>query len=378
MPLLTYTETRPWSKAIKQAVVTRKMPPWFAEAGTGRFHNDRSLSQNEIDTLVRWVDARAPEGNPKDAPAPAAFVEGWGIGLPDAVFEMPAAFDIPASGVVDYRWVVIPLGFKEDRWIRAIEVRPGNRAVVHHIAAFSRRPGSPWLADVQPGVMVPKAPGVSEFGMADGIVGEYVPGLPAKPFPGESAMLIPAGSDIVLQLHYTPDGKATADRSKFGMIFAKEPPQQRFLYLGVATTTFVIPPNDPSVRVDAQMTFGTDVRLLDLQPHMHLRGKSFEFRATYPDGTEETLLRVPKYDFNWQITYELAGEKLLPAGTKITATAVYDNSPNNPRNPNPNVEVRNGDQSTDEMMAGVIHVAVPRDVDFRKLFRRSETPYRKP
>jgi hypothetical protein len=378
MSLLTYTDVRPWAKSIKAAVLNRKMPPWFADPEVGHFRNDRTLPKSEVDTLVRWVDTGAPEGDTRDAPKPLEFVEGWGVGKPDAVYEMAQPFEVPANGVVDYQWVVIPLGFKDDRWIRAIEVRPGNRQVVHHIGAFLRTRGSRWLSDVPPGITVPKAPGGSEAGMSNGIVGEYVPGLVGKTFPEGTAMLLPAGSDIVMQLHYTTTGRATSDRSKIGLYFAPEPPNQRFLTLGVATSDFTIPPNAPATRVIARTTFGSDVRLLYLQPHMHLRGKSFEFKATYPDGHEEVLLRVPQYDFSWQLRYELAGEKLLPAGTTITATALYDNSANNPRNPNPNVEVRNGEQSTDEMMAGIIHVAIPLDLDMRRLLHRAAAVYESP
>jgi hypothetical protein len=344
----------------------------------GHFINDRTLPQAEKDTLVRWAETGAPEGDPKDAPSPLKFVEGWGIGTPDSVYEMAKPFDIPATGLLDYQWVVIPLGFKEDRWVRAMEVRPGNRSVVHHMAVFARRPGSIWLADAKPGEAVAKAPGGSEGGMSDGIIGEYVPGLAPKTFPEGSAMLIPAGSDMVLQLHYTPNGKATTDRSKIGLFFAPEPPRQRFLTYGITNMRYVIPPNAPSVRVDARTTFGSDVRLLYLQPHMHLRGKSFEFRAIYPDGREEVLLRVPGYDFYWQLRYELPADTVLPAGTTVTATAIYDNSPNNPRNPDPTVEIRNGDQSTDEMMIGLIHIAVPLGLDMRKLIRRAAAPYETP
>jgi len=377
MSLLSYADARPWARSIKEAVLTRKMPPWFADPSIGHFKNDRTLPQTEKDTLVRWVEAGAPEGNAKDAPRPLHFVEGWGVGKPDEVYEMKP-FDIPATGVLDYQWVVIPLGFKEDRWIRAIEMRPGNRSVVHHIAVFERRAGSRWLADAKPYEAVPKAPGASEGGMSDGIIGEYVPGLVPKTFPEGTAMLITAGSDLVLQLHYTPNGKATTDRSKIGIFFASGPPKERFFTLGIINSKYVIPPNAPAVHVDAKATFGSDVRVLYLQPHMHLRGKSFEFRATYPDGREEVLLRVPNYDFFWQLRYELAADTAMPAGTTVAAYAVFDNSPNNPRNPDPNAEVRSGDQSTDEMMVGIVHLAIDPKMDLRKLTRRSPPPYEAP
>src|SRR5579871_3462695 len=171
MPLLTYTDARPWAKAIKQAVLTRKMPPWMADESVGHFRNDRRLTQPEIDILTQWTDQGAPEGNPKDAPAALQFSEGWAIGKPDMVLEMPAAFDVPARGTVDYQWILIP-AFKEEKWIQAFEVRPGNRAVVHHVAAFWRRKGSPWMSGVQPGVFTPKPSGASETGSADGIIAE--------------------------------------------------------------------------------------------------------------------------------------------------------------------------------------------------------------
>ena len=375
MPLLSYREARPWARSIREAVLTKKMPPWFADPETGHFKNDRTLPQAEKDTLVRWVDGGAPEGNKQDAPRPLEFVEGWSAGKPDAVYDMKP-FPIPATGAIDYQWVVIPLGFKEDRWVRAVEMRPGDRSVVHHGAIFERRAGSKWLADAQPYEAVPKAPGGSEAGMSDGLIGEYVPGQQAKVLPEGTAMLIRAGSDLVLQLHYTPNGKATSDQSKIGLYFAPGPPKERFLTYGVSSTKYLIPANAPAVRVNTEITLGTDARLLFLQPHMHLRGKSFEFRATYPDGREQVLLRVPNYDFYWQLRYELPDNTILPAGTKIAVTAVFDNSANNPRNPDPSQEVRNGEQSKDEMMVGLLHLALDPSTDLKALFRRpNAAPY---
>jgi hypothetical protein len=374
MSLLSFKEARPWAKSMKEAVLTGKMPPWFADPGVGHFKNDRTLPQNERETLVRWVDGGAPEGDPKDAPRPISFVDGWAAGQPDAIYEMKP-FDVPANGVLDYQWVVIPLGFKEDRWIRAIELRPGVRSVVHHIVALERRAGSTWLADARPFEAVPKAPGGNETGGSDAILGEFVPGASPKTLPEGTAMLLHAGSDIVLQLHYTPNGKATTDRSRFGLFFAPAPAEKRFLSYGIGAGKYVIPPNAPDVRVTAQATFDCDVRLMYLQPHMHLRGKSFDFTAIYPDGHEELLLRVPNYDFYWQLRYELAEDRILPAGTKLVLNAVYDNSINNPRNPDPSKEVRPGEQSTDEMMVGIIHVAVDPSIGPKALMRKAPPSY---
>jgi hypothetical protein len=369
MPLLTYSDARPWAKAMKEAVLTRKMPPWPADTSVGHFKNDRHLRQAEIDTLAKWVDAGAPEGNPKDAPSPLEFTEGWAIGKPDLVLGMSAPFEIPAQGTLDYQWILIP-GFKEDKWIQAFEVRPGNRAIVHHVAAFWRRPGSPWMADVKPGVPVAKPSTAPETGASDGIIAEYVPGIPPLQLPKGYAMFLPGGSDIMLQVHYTPNGKATQDLSRLGFIFAPAPPEYRVITWGVGTFAFKIPPYDPDYRVHAAMTFGADVRVLGMNAHMHLRGKSADVRATYPDGRVEELLRIPKYDFNWQITYEPEGDLRLPAGTKIEAFSVYDNSANNPHNPDPSKEVRWGDQTSDEMMAVYMHLALPVGQDPRALFRR--------
>ena len=373
MSLLTYRDARPWAKAIKQAVLTRKMPPWSADGSVGHFRNDRRLNEGEIDKLAKWVDSGAAEGSSKDAPPPLQFAEGWAIGKPDTVLEMPVDFEIPAQGVMDYQWILIP-GFKEDRWIQAFEVRPGNRAIVHHVAAFWRRPGSPWMADAKPGVPTPKPSSAPETGAADGIIAEYVPGIPPLVMPKGYAMMLPAGSDILLQVHYTPNGKATTDRSRVGFIFEPEVPEYRVITFGMAALQLKIPPYDSNYRAQATATFGTDVRLLGINPHMHLRGKSAEINVTYPDGRTEPLLRVPKYDFNWQITYEPEGDIRLPAGTRIEAVSFYDNSPNNPFNPDPAKEVRWGDQTYDEMMAVFMHLAMPASVDPRMLYRRPSYP----
>jgi hypothetical protein len=366
--MLTYKETRPWAKAMKEAVLGKKMPPWMADGG--HWANDPQLSPDEIKMLVNWVDGGSLEGAPGDAPPPLKFLEGWNIGQPDVVLEMPKAFEVPAKGTVEYQWVVIPTGFKEDKWIEALEVRPGDRSVVHHVIAFYRRPGSQWLADATPGVPTAKVSGTSETGMSDGSIGGYVPGLPPQRLPEGRAVLLPAGCDIVLQLHYTASGKPASDKTKFGMVFAKHPVTERSFGLGLANTKFVIPPGASGYRVNAEMTLDRDVRIVNFTPHMHLRGKAFEYRAVLPDGTTETLLKVPKYDFNWQLTYQLASERVLPAGTKIQGSAWFDNSPNNPFNPDPKAEVKFGDQTWDEMMVGFVGVAIDPAVSPSKLLRR--------
>jgi hypothetical protein len=369
MSFMTYDEVRPWAKAMKTAVLTKKMPPWSADPHYGKFANDRSLSQAEMDTLVAWVDAGAPAGNPKDAPKPREYFQGWQIGKPDVVYELPTPIDVPASGVVDYTYVVIPTNFTEDKWVQFAEVRPDARQVLHHVLAFLRPPGSSFLRDAQPGVpYIPRhrvsegrQGGQAQGNIQDQIPGEmlvgYAPGLPPTQCKPGEAKLIKAGSDIVLQLHYTPNGKTVTDRSKFGLIFAKEPPQKRVMTMMAMNFFLKIPAGDPNYEVHSRAILQQDVNLVSLMPHMHLRGKDFLYKAVYPTGESQVLLSVPKYDFSWQIAYGLDQELLLPKGTRIECTAHYDNSANNPANPDATKEVRWGDQTFEEMMIGFFDVS---------------------
>jgi len=372
---LSYESTRPWAKAIKTAVLTKKMPPWFADPHVGKFANDRSLSEADIHTLVSWVDAGAPEGDSKDAPKPVDWVEGWRIGKPDAVISMPIEYHVPSSGTIDYQYIVIPTGFTEDKYVQLAEARPGNTKLVHHIIAFVREPGNPWMKDAKPGVpYVPKDPELSPEDQKKQEEAEAK--LPGIPFPGDflvayapgtvpdvikpgRAKLIKAGSDIVLQMHYTADGTAGGDISKIGLVFSKTPPAERMLTINTANVTFSIPPGSADTQVNAKMTLQQDATLVSFLPHMHFRGKSFEYRAIYPDGRKEVLLSVPHYEFNWQLTYDLAREKKLPKGTVIEGEAHFDNSANNRYNPDPTKEVHYGEQTWEEMMIGFFDVAVP-------------------
>jgi hypothetical protein len=366
----SYQEVRPWAKAIKQAVVLKKMPPWFADPQVGHFRNDTSLSKAELDTLVAWVDAGAPEGNPRDLPPARQFLTGWNIGQPEQVIEMPQAFDVPASGTVDYQYVILPYKFPEDRWVQAAEVRPGARNVVHHVIAFIREPGSKWMRDQQPGV--PFVPALNSKGEREGISGDvlsgFAPGMPVDILEAGRGRLVKAGSDIVFQLHYTTNGKPQKDQTKVGIAFCKEPPTQRVMVLGASNRKFVIPAGDANYRVDAEIELNHEVTLSSLLPHMHLRGKDFEYRVTYPTGETETILRVPRYDFGWQFWYNPAKEMVLPKGAKISCTAHFDNSVNNPNNPDATKEVRWGDQSWEEMMIGFFDVVFPADMDPKLLF----------
>ena len=373
--MLTYKDARSWAKAMKEAVLTKKMPPWFADPAYGHFSNDRRLTPEEISTLVSWVDQGALEGDPKDAPERLEFDEGWTIGKPDVVLEMPVEYTVPAQGTIEYTYFLLPKVFSEDKWIEKFEVRPGARSVVHHVVMISRPPGSKWLEEMKPGAAwVPpkeKDDGKREADSGEGafllgdieMVSVYVPGgLAYQTGPGQ-ARLMKAGSDLIFQMHYTASGKQTADRTRVGIVFAKQPPRERVVNTFIMNTRFRIPAGAPDQVVDARVTVHQDATLLNLFPHMHFRGKAFEYQVKYPTGETETLLRVPKYDFNWQLTYQLAQPLKLPKGTVLTAIAHYDNSPNNPYNPDPKSEVYWGDQSWEEMLAGFVDFAIPPNMD---------------
>ena len=376
MSLLTYKETRPWAASIREAVLLKKMPPWFADPTHGSFSNDRRLSERELAILSKWAESGAPEGDAADAPPPKEFASGWEIGEPDLVLDVGYDYPVPASGDVPYTYFVVPTGLTEDKWVERVEVRPGTRSVVHHIVVTTRTPNSKRYKDVKPGEpFVPKkkakkkrkkdtGAGVLEVLDANReILATFVPGGVAyKTRPGE-ARLLPAGSDLIFQMHYTTNGKPASDRSVIGIKFADEPPQRRVVNSFISNTLLVIPPGDPNRRVDARVKVHEDIELLSLFPHMHLRGKAFEYRAIFPSGESRTLLSVPKYDFNWQLTYYLDEPIMLPKGTEIVATAWYDNSPNNPFNPDPSETVYWGDQTWEEMLAGFVDFAIPVELD---------------
>jgi hypothetical protein len=369
MPFLTYSDTRPWAKAIREQAVARKMPPWFADPAYGHFANDRSLSQTEIDALANWVNAGAPAGDPKDAPSPREWPQGWNIGTPDEVFEMPAAFHVPAKGAVDYQYLILPTNFTEDKWVQKVEVRPDNRSTVHHAVVYIREPGSKWLEGEPRGATftVPIAKG---FTTSD-ILMVYTPGNSYDQWPAGIAKRIQAGSDLVLQMHYTPSGQAVEDRTRIGVVFAKEAPKQAVLSLQMSNDRFVIPPGESNYRVQVSGTLPNDALLISMFPHMHLRGKGFEYLITGPNGRVETLLKVNHYDFQWQLNYRLAEPRLIKAGTRLQWVGYFDNSPNNPGNPDPTMEVRYGEQSWEEMMIGFFDVVVDASMDKPKFFKRN-------
>ena len=310
-PLITYEQARPWAashEARREAEDGCRpgtpIPPTDISA------NDRSLTEKEINTIVAWVNAGTPKGDPADMPAPATFVEGWGIPKPDVIFQLPHPFSVPESGMVEYQYVILPTGFTEDKWVQAAEARPTDRSVVHHIIAYVREPGSNYFKGQKPGVFFeappPKQDEKNDTSAlpSDFLVG-YAPGQTAEILQPGQAKLIKAGSDIVLEVHYTPNGKATTDQTRLGIVFAKEPPKERVLTLSAVNGTFKIPPGDPNYRVDASFEVPRDVKLVCLHPHMHTRGKDFEYRLVFPDGKTQTLLKVPAYNWHWQLWYNL-------------------------------------------------------------------------
>jgi len=366
MPLLTYQQVRPWAKAMKQAVAKRTMPPWDADPRYGHFANDRAMTDKEIQTIVAWADAGAPEGNSAETPKPRTFAEGWRMGKPDLIFEMPKDFNVPASGTIPYQWIKIPSGFKEDTWVEGIEVRAGNPAVVHHAVVYAREP------EVEYGKAAPygefflnplettaKLKEQIRYMYSTTLQPEHLqvfaPGAdPILLKPGQ-ARLIKAGADIIFEMHYTPNGKAQTDRSRVGLILAKNPPTERVRTIRLNNGVPIsIPPGEANYRLESRVEAIEPMRIVSFMPHMHLRGKSMEFRAQYPDGKTEVLLSVPHYRFQWQMTYYLAEPKVVPKGTILTCVAVFDNSANNPNNPDPTKRVPGGIQSWDEMMAGFV------------------------
>jgi len=288
---------------------------------------------------------------------------------PDMVLEMPAEFQVPAKGTIEYQYILVPGKFTEDKWVKMAEVRPGNRAVVHHVIAFVRPPGSKWMQDAQPGV--PVVPKKGEGGQGEFLVG-FAPGvIPQMMEPGR-ARLIKAGSDIIFQMHYTADGKGEKDRTRIGLVFSNEPPKERVYTLAAANNKFEIPAGDANFQVDSNIELARDTHVIAFLPHMHLRGKDFEYRVKYPDGHMDTILRVPHYNFSWQLSYFPVKDLELPAGSVIECTAHFDNSANNPANPDPTQAVRHGDQSWEEMMIGFFDVAIDPGMDPKQLLPKRE------
>lgn len=335
-PLTNYDDVIGWEETIVEVIQDQRMPPWFANPAHGKFRNDARLSEEEKSLIYKWVKNGMPEGDPSALPLPPKFTEGWRIPEPDQIFHMrDKPFTVPAQGVVDYQYFIVETGWDEDKYIYAAEARPDNTSVVHHILVYIIPPGERVQTDARD-VLVGYAPGSTPVQLRDGI-----------------ALQVPTGSRLLFQMHYTPNGYEQQDRSYAGVCFIdkKDVTKLRKGRLAI-NTRFRIPPNTDNHSVTADYQFHRDESLLAMTPHMHLRGKAFRYEAIYPDGKKEVLLDIPKYDFNWQLKYILDKPKRIPKGTTIHCTALFDNSKDNPANPDPNKKVRWGDQSWEEMMIG--------------------------
>lgn len=358
MSLLTYEDARPRAQAIRDEVGEGHMPPWHADAPAGTFENERGLTDAEKKTLFAWVDGGAPKGDPKDLPPQPQYADGWSIGKPDVVFEMPEDYQIPASGTVAYEYFYIPTNFTEPKFVQALEVRPGNRKVVHHVLVqYQARPDltrtpvlkfkPEWQRLPQPtfGDRQPRR----EQGVPTRLIGTYAPGTSAQVFRAGTALRLEPGGVIELQMHYTTDGKATSDRTRVGFIFSKDPAPREIRPSAFYNATLSLAPNAPSTAVPGEVEFQQDTIVYGLFPHTHLRGKAWEYTLVLPDGTSKTILSVPHYDFNWQTYYMFKEPLQVPKGAKILSTAWYDNSRGNRANPDPAAEVKWGDQTWEEM-----------------------------
>jgi hypothetical protein len=349
MSLTNYKEVRPWAKAIREKVIDRSMPPWLADRSHTHFANDRRLSEKEIDTIVRWVDAGAVKGDDKDMPPAPTFAEGWTLGKPDAVIYLPEEYSVPAEGTIPYQYITVKTDFKEDKWIQAAEIRPGNRAVVHHIIVNIREAKNPNTPPATAASGQDAGARARERGIK---LAGYAPGEQPKVYPKGTAKLMKAGSDLIFQMHYTTNGVAQKDRSYVGLYFAKEPVEKHVLTGTATNAQFVIPAGHPNYEVHSKWEAKEDVFLVDLMPHMHVRGKDFKYTVVYPDGRSEVILNVPRYDFNWQLLYQFSKPLFLPKGSRLECVAHFDNSTANKYNPDPTKEVRWGDQTWEEMMIG--------------------------
>jgi peroxiredoxin len=330
--LESYEQVAGYRGMIRWVVEEGRMPPWFASPEHGEWRNDRSLSARDRRDLLAWIDAGAPEGEARDAVLALAWPDGWKLNRePDLVIPIPEPIDIPAEGVMDYQYVYVKTDFPEDRWLQKIDFRSTAQDVLHHVIVYLEAPD----ADRRGALLAGTAPGV-----------------PATVYPDGLAKRLPAGAWIMFELHYTPNGRATTDRSELGLVFASGPPQQVVRTGAVGTTEFEIPPHAADHEVVAQTTFRRPVRIISFLPHMHLRGKAFRYELVHPDGREEILLDVPRYDFNWQLSYEPRVPMQIQPGSVLRGRAWYDNSAGNPANPDPALAVGYGEQSFEEMMFG--------------------------
>ena len=359
MSLLTYEEARPWARAIRDAVVDGMMPPWHADAPHGTFLNERSLTDAEKETITRWANGGAPRGNEADMPPVPDFPKGWSAGNPDVVFEMEKPYELPAEGTIQYEYFYIPTNFAEPKWVKSIEVRPGNREVVHHVLVYYRAQPDMERTDVlrpSPSARLPeqRTEGVRNSPPRRGLpprrlLATYAPGTVAQIAPEGTAFRLEPGGIIELQMHYTTKGEAVTDQTKVGLVFSTEKAPLEIRPGQFVNGQFTLPAGAADVAVEADVEFLQDATVWGLFPHTHLRGKKWAYAMVLPDGTTKSILSVPNYDFNWQTYYMFREPLKVPKGAKIISTAWYDNSESNRNNPDPKTDVKWGDQTWEEM-----------------------------
>jgi thiol-disulfide isomerase/thioredoxin len=358
--LETYDEVASHAGMIRKMVEKDLMPPWFAgptPAGhSSLWANDRTLPSDDKRDLLAWIAAGKKEGNPADAPLPRVFPKEWQIGTPDAVVQIPAPIAVKATGKMPYQNVFVETSFGEDRWVRALEVRPTAREVVHHVLVFILPKQTNATATVTNSSGRRRRAREDEGG---NFFAAYVPGNNLLRYDEGFAKLLSAGATLQFQIHYTPNGTPATDQTRLGLVFAKEPPRHEVRVVGIANTGLKIPPGAANHEVHAATPVLFDARVMSFMPHMHVRGKAFRYELALPDGSKQLLLDVPRYDFNWQLQYKLAEPIDAPLGSRLLATGWFDNSTNNPANPDPAREVKWGPQTDDEMMLGYLEYYVP-------------------
>jgi hypothetical protein len=371
MTFMDYKEVRPWARSIREKVVSREMPPWFADPKYGEFSNDCRLSSKEIDTIVAWVEGGAKEGDLKDMPPNPKFTTGWQIGQPDVVLPMTVEFNVPAEGAVPYKYFAVPTNYTEDKYVQFAEIRQGDRTHVHHVIISVRYPGSgplPAAGEITPSARRPQSAGDGQQRSvedSDGRLVGWAPGEAPLILRDGQAKLIRKGSVLVFQVHYTTNGEPGKDRTSVGLIFSNVPVQKRVITAGAVARNLEIPPGEPNYESTASFTFKEDSHIDSLHPHMHVRGKDFLYRLVYPDGTSKILLSVPRFDFGWQLTYVFKEEVAAPKGSRLEVVAHHDNSIKNKFNPDPTKTVYWGDQTWDEMMIGYFDYTLDKQ-DLRK------------
>jgi hypothetical protein len=375
MSLIDYQSARPWAKAIRAAVISRKMPPWFADPRHGEFANDSRLAQSDIETITAWIDAGAPEGNPRDLPPPPKFVEGWQIGKPDLVVDIGEDFVVTPGNDV-YKDFIVPTNFTEGKWIRAAHLLPGNRKLVHHAHVYVIEPDQNRAAiDVFGGFSQKEAglvrvrndaPVINDAckgdsqglpalsGFEEGSLATMLPGKAPDVFDlfgdGTTAKYIPAGAKLRFQIHYAKVAQSGTDRTSVGLYLASKAPEKPLKRVDIRNRFFLIPPGAANHEVKRCYEVEQDKLLLAITPHMHYRGKDATYELVHADGRTEILLSVPGYDFEWQLQYRFKKPVPMEKGSRVIATFHYDNSQNNRANPDPTKAIRWGDRSEDEMM----------------------------